>query len=176
MRTRGLGVSTERGSTETKLKSVKNETPSPFALRNGQFLRVEAAPDQHLAIAGGSGHATACDRRAGERPQRFNHTGCVGSRPALSGISVSGVGVGVAALQEVRKSELLDRTMLCITRGRLTHYGGSCSSVSRLSGPLRPRVAGLAALTPAARELEGCYGDRSRVCDAVQISAFSDDC
>jgi hypothetical protein len=61
----------------------------------------------------------------------------------------------VAALQKVRKSELLDCNMLCIVGGRLTHYGGSCSSASRLSASLRPRAAGLTALTPAARELEG---------------------
>src|SRR2546428_5191410 len=83
--------------------------------------------------------------------------------------------IGVAALRKARKTELLDRNMLCIARGRLTHYGGSCSSVSRLSASLRPRAAGLAALTPAARELESSYGDRSRACDAGQISAFSDD-
>ena len=68
------------------------------------------------------------------------------------GHNIAAVAVAVAALRKARKFELVDRNMLCVPSGRLTHDGGSCSPVSRLSALLRPRVAGLAALTPAARE------------------------
>jgi hypothetical protein len=74
---------------------------------------------------------------------------------------------GVAALRKTRKSELIDRNMLCARRGRRRTYGGSCSPVSRLLASLTPRAAWLTALTRAPRELQSNYGDRSASIDAV---------
>ena len=69
----------------------------------------------------------------------------------------------VAALRKARKFELVDRNMLCIPSGRLTHDGGSCSPVSRLSALLRPRVAGLAGLdTGCARALRQLWRPLNR--------------
>jgi hypothetical protein len=61
-----------------------------------------------------------------------------------------------------------------VTRGRLPHgLWRVLVGVKALRFAPTPLHAALA-LTPPVRALEGSYGDRSRVCDAVRIPAFSD--
>src|SRR5258708_32611682 len=79
----------------------------------------------------------------------------------------------VAEHRKTRKSELLDRNILWIERGRRRTHGGSCSPMSRRFASLSPRDAWLTALTRAPRELQSNYGDPWTLVDSVEISAFS---